>query len=85
MLVNLVNKYGLVPKVYYPETHTSESSRYLNKILSNKVEILPHILIYVLYPCTCAYYIILMMYKYTKKITLKNNSVNVHVHVIRGR
>lgn len=37
MLVNLVEKYGLVPKPYYPETHTSEGSRHLNKVLSNKV------------------------------------------------
>jgi bleomycin hydrolase len=37
MLVNLVNKYGVVPKPYYPESHTSESTRHLNKILSHKL------------------------------------------------
>ena len=37
MIVNLVNKYGLVPKIYYPETHSSEGTRNLNKILANKV------------------------------------------------
>ena len=37
MLVNLVEKHGLVPKAYYPETNSSESSRHFNKILANKV------------------------------------------------
>lgn len=38
MLINLVKKYGVVPKHYFPEVHSSESSRHLNKILTNKVE-----------------------------------------------
>ena len=37
MLVNLINKYGLVPKDYYPETHSSENSRQLNNLITNKV------------------------------------------------
>ena len=37
MLVNLVMKYGLVPKAYYPETHSSENSRHFNKIITSKV------------------------------------------------
>ena len=37
MMINLVNKYGMVPKSAMPETFNSESSRYLNFILSFKL------------------------------------------------
>ncbi len=37
MIVNLINKYGLVPKEQYPETHTSENTRQLNKLITSKV------------------------------------------------
>lgn len=37
MVVNLIKKYGLVPKPYYPETHSSENSRKFNTIITNKV------------------------------------------------
>ena len=40
MLVNIVNKYGMVPKDYFPETASSESSRQLNNILTNKVMVI---------------------------------------------
>jgi bleomycin hydrolase len=36
MVVNLINKYGLVPKSVYQETHHSSSSRELNTILKKK-------------------------------------------------
>lgn len=36
MIVNLVNKYGLVPKSAYQETHHSSNSRELNAILKKK-------------------------------------------------
>jgi len=35
MLVNLINKYGVVPKSAYPETKTGERSLYLNRFLKN--------------------------------------------------
>lgn len=34
MLVNLIKKYGLVPKTIYPETHCSCNSKMLNNILN---------------------------------------------------
>ena len=34
MFVNIVNKYGLVPKYVYPETVASSNTRELNKYLS---------------------------------------------------
>lgn len=34
MFVNIVNKYGLVPKEIYPESHSSESSNHMNEILT---------------------------------------------------
>ena len=37
MIVNLIRKYGLVPKEHYPETHSSENSRQLNKLITTKV------------------------------------------------
>ena len=37
MLVNLVKKYGLVPKSVYPETKSTEGTRPLNQLLTNKV------------------------------------------------
>lgn len=37
MLVNLVTKYGLVPKAYYPESHSSLNSKKLNEIITHKV------------------------------------------------
>ena len=37
MLVNLVTKYGLVPKAYYPESHASVNSKALNYIITHKV------------------------------------------------
>ncbi len=36
MVANLINKYGLVPKSVYQETHHSSSSRELNNILKRK-------------------------------------------------
>ena len=39
MLVNLINKYGLVPKEHFPETHTSESTRQMNKLITSKVSL----------------------------------------------
>lgn len=37
MLVNLVNKYGVMPKKCFPEAHSSGASRRLNIILTTKV------------------------------------------------
>lgn len=37
MLINLVEKYGLVPKSVFPECHCSSSSRRFNWFLSNKL------------------------------------------------
>lgn len=34
MLVNLINKHGLVPKVFMPETDSSSNSREMNRILN---------------------------------------------------
>ena len=39
MLVNLVEKYGLVPKTAYSEAYSSTNSRSLNTILNHKVRI----------------------------------------------
>ena len=36
MVTNLVNKYGLVPKCVYQESHHSSNSRELNAILKKK-------------------------------------------------
>ena len=36
MVTNLVNKYGLVPKCVYQESHHSSNSRELNGILTKK-------------------------------------------------
>ncbi|XP_032836507.1 bleomycin hydrolase [Petromyzon marinus] len=37
MLVNLIEKYGVMPKKNYPECHTSEASRRMNEILNHKM------------------------------------------------
>lgn len=37
MLVNLVEKYGVIPKAAWPDSHSASSSRRLNNILNNKV------------------------------------------------
>ncbi|XP_072834760.1 bleomycin hydrolase [Pogona vitticeps] len=37
MLVNLIEKYGLVPKKLYPESYTTEASRRMNEILNHKM------------------------------------------------
>ena len=37
MLVNLVTKYGVVPKSAYPECNCTENSRSFNKLITNKV------------------------------------------------
>ncbi|XP_074870101.1 bleomycin hydrolase-like [Carettochelys insculpta] len=37
MLVNIVEKYGVIPKKYFPESHTTECSAKMNDILNNKM------------------------------------------------
>ena len=37
MMVNLVNKYGVMPKKCFPETFSSESSSRLNSLLKTKI------------------------------------------------
>lgn len=37
MLVNLVNRYGVMPKKCFPESFSSESSGRMNSILKSKV------------------------------------------------
>lgn len=37
MLVNLINKYGLMPKKYFPESYCCESSIRLNAVLKSKL------------------------------------------------
>uniref|UniRef100_A0A0B8RSF0 Bleomycin hydrolase n=1 Tax=Philothamnus irregularis TaxID=1899461 RepID=A0A0B8RSF0_9SAUR len=37
MLVNIIEKYGIVPKKVFPESSTSETSRRMNDILNNKM------------------------------------------------
>ncbi|XP_003968294.1 bleomycin hydrolase [Takifugu rubripes] len=37
MLVNLIEKYGVIPKKCFPEAHSSEASRRMNHILNHKL------------------------------------------------
>ena len=37
MLVNVIEKYGLVPKKVFPDTWNSENTRRMNAIINNKV------------------------------------------------
>ncbi|TNN60210.1 Bleomycin hydrolase [Liparis tanakae] len=37
MLVNLIEKYGVIPKKSFPESHSSEASRRMNDILNHKL------------------------------------------------
>ncbi|MBN3284698.1 BLMH hydrolase, partial [Polyodon spathula] len=37
MLVNLIEKYGVMPKKSFPESHSSEASRRMNDILNHKM------------------------------------------------
>ena len=37
MLVNLINKYGIVPKGAFPESSSSEAALQMNKFLRTKV------------------------------------------------
>lgn len=37
MIVNLVNKYGMVPKSVYGEAHSSTLSRPMNQLVTNKL------------------------------------------------
>ncbi|XP_064425094.1 bleomycin hydrolase [Latimeria chalumnae] len=37
MLVNIIEKYGLVPKKCFPESHNSEASRRMNDVLNHKM------------------------------------------------
>ena len=38
MLVNLVNKYGVVPKSAFPESSSSEAALLMNRFLRSKVD-----------------------------------------------
>lgn len=40
MLANIINKYGLMPKMNFPETYNSENSHKLNVTLRSKVSFL---------------------------------------------
>jgi len=35
----LLEKYGVVPKKYFPESHTTEATRRMNEILNHKVKL----------------------------------------------
>ncbi|XP_010114491.1 PREDICTED: bleomycin hydrolase, partial [Chlamydotis macqueenii] len=37
MLVNIIEKYGVVPKKHFPESHTTEATRRMNEILNHKM------------------------------------------------
>ncbi|XP_075710441.1 bleomycin hydrolase [Rhinoderma darwinii] len=37
MLVNLIEKYGVIPKKSFPESHTSEATRRMNDVLNHKM------------------------------------------------
>ncbi|ELK01877.1 Bleomycin hydrolase [Pteropus alecto] len=37
MLVNIIEKYGLIPKKCFPESHTTEATRRMNDILNHKM------------------------------------------------
>ena len=37
MLLNLINKYGVMPKKCFPDAHSSKSSGVMNTILASKV------------------------------------------------
>ena len=43
MLVNLINKYGLMPKKHFPDAWSSESSRHMGQILNSFVRLLLHL------------------------------------------
>ncbi len=34
MLVNLINKYGVLPKAYFPDSWSSESSVHLKRLIN---------------------------------------------------
>lgn len=36
----LLEKYGVVPKKYFPESHTTEATRRMNEILNHKVKLI---------------------------------------------
>ena len=38
MAMNLIEKYGLVPKSAYPESHTSSATRWMNMELKTSFE-----------------------------------------------
>ena len=40
MVVNLVEKYGVMPKKCFPETYSSENSLRMNRLLKSKVRYL---------------------------------------------
>ncbi|KAJ8043831.1 Bleomycin hydrolase [Holothuria leucospilota] len=44
MLVNLIEKYGVMPKKCFPESHSSNASRRLNSLLNTKIREYSHIL-----------------------------------------
>ncbi|PIK51655.1 putative bleomycin hydrolase [Apostichopus japonicus] len=44
MLVNLIEKYGVMPKKCFPESHSSNASRRLNGLLNTKIREYAHIL-----------------------------------------
>jgi aminopeptidase C len=59
MLVNLVNKYGVVPKNAFPESSSSEAALLMNKFLRTKVYCLTKKIIHMdfcfhLVTCLCA-------------------------------
>ncbi|XP_007898978.1 bleomycin hydrolase [Callorhinchus milii] len=37
MLVNLIEKHGIIPKKLFPESHSSEASRHMNDVLNHKL------------------------------------------------
>lgn len=49
MMVNLINKHGLMPKKNFPESVSSESSAQLNAVLTSKV------MMFLYFSITCRY------------------------------
>jgi len=58
MLVNLVNKYGVVPKAAFPESSSSEAALLMNKFLRTKVYLLIkkiiNIYLFMIVTCLCS-------------------------------
>ena len=73
MLVNVIEKYGVLPKKCCPDTLTAESSRRFNLIINNKVNCLLMLCLLIRTPVIYFLQVLYTITSYSVKILLRDN------------